>query len=88
MDKFILRTKHPDGTVDLSIERADHIIEMFGFRDCTGDELEVFASIGFGDDGDIVKLDYVPATTVPFNYHRFVDPWTREIIIHGYSTEH
>lgn len=85
MGEFILQTRYPDGTVSVSVEREAHIIERYGFRDCTDCDFEVFASVGFGE---IRKLEYVPAMSAPFNFHQFIDPVTGEVVFEGYSTEH
>lgn len=85
MKKFFVQTKSPDGESSLSINTSAQIVEMMGFRDCTDCEYEVFAGNEFGA---LIRLEYVPSVSAPFNYHRFIDPRTGADEISEYSTEH
>jgi len=85
MKKYFVQTKHPDGEIDLSVNTAAQIIEFFGFRDCTDCEFEVFDGTVFGA---MIRLIYEPAEHAPFNYHKFINPRTGEVLFAGYSTEH
>lgn len=57
MEKYFVQTKYPDGEIGLSVNTASQIIEMFGFRDCTDCELEVFDGTIFGS---MVRLVHEP----------------------------
>ena len=83
--KFFVQQKSPDGEVSLSVNTGGQIVEMMGYRDCTGCEFEVYAA---GEFGKAVKLEYIPRTKSPYNLHTFVDPTTGEVVIEGYSQEH
>ena len=61
------------------------IIEMFGFRDCTGYDYEVFMS---DEIGKVVRLEYLSPIAPPFNRHIWINSETGEIEIEGESTEH
>jgi len=85
MKKYLVQTRC-DGEVSGSMNAPAEIIEMFGFADCTGCEYEVF---DVSDEfGKVVKLEYIPAVSAPFNYHTFVSSATGEVVFEGYSTEH
>lgn len=84
-NKYFVQCKHPDGAVSLDVLTDMDIVEKVGFRDCTDCEYEVFSGSVFGR---AVKLEYVPATEAPFNYHKFINPETGTVVISGYSTEH
>ena len=83
--KFLVQILYDDGSIEINTCRPREIIEMFGFRDCTGAEYEVYDASEFGK---IVKLDYVPSVSAPFNFHRFINSETGDVAIAGYSTEH
>jgi hypothetical protein len=85
MKQYFVQTINSDGEVSLSVNTENQIIEMFGFRDCTGCEYEVYDG---GEFGKIVKLDHLPALSAPFNYHQFVNSETAELAFDGFSAEH
>ena len=85
MTKYFVQTQYPDGTVGISVNTDIQIIDMFGFRDCSDCEFEVFKSEEFGK---VVKLYHVPAVKAPFNYHVFCNSETGEVEFEGYSSEH
>lgn len=85
MKQYFVQTKNENGEISLSVMTGSRIVNMVGFSDCSSDTHEVFASADFGK---LVKLDYVPSTQAPFNYHRFINPETGGIEIEGYSDEH
>mgnify|MGYP007098662163 CR=1 FL=1 len=85
MRKFFVQQMSPDGEVSLSVNTANQIVEMMGFRDCTDCDFEVFSGNEFGK---VVKLEYIPSVEAPHNLHIFKDPTTGEDVIKGYSTEH
>lgn len=85
MKKYFVQTRYDDGEVGLSVNTADQIIEMQGFTDCSGCDYEVFKSEEFGK---LVRLEHVPASKAPFNYHVWVDSETGEVEIEGFSSEH
>lgn len=85
MKKYLLQTRFPDEVVGASMEYPHHIIEAYGFRDCTDFEYEVYSVNSFGE---IIKLEHIPAVKAPFNYHQFLNPKTGEVEFEGYSTEH
>lgn len=84
MKQYLLQTRYEDGTVFASVENEFRIINAFGFTDCTGYEHEVFAVDEFGK---VEKLTHEPATSAPFNFHRFLNG-KGEVEFEGYSTEH
>lgn len=83
--KFFVQQKSQDGEVDLSVNTGNQIVEMMGYRDCTGCEFEVYAADEFGE---AVKLEYIPSVKAPYNRHVFINPNNGEVVIEGYSTEH
>lgn len=84
--KYFVQTKYPDGELGGSMNTASQIIDMFGFRDCTDCDFEVFdITVAFGS---MVRLIYEPATKAPFNYHRFINSATKYIEFEGFSPEH
>lgn len=85
MKKYLVQTRYEDGTVSGSMHAPAKIIEMFGFMDCSGDEYAVFDVSEFGS---VVKLEYIPATSAPYNYHTFISSATGVVEFEGYSTEH
>lgn len=85
MKKYFVQTRSPDGEISLSVNTEQQILEMVGFRDCTDCDYEVFAADEFGK---VANLLYWPATSAPFNYHRFYNPQTEKMEFSGYSTEH
>lgn len=85
MTKYFVQQRDPDGEVSLSVNTSAQIIEMFGFRDCTDCDFEVFKSEEFGK---VVRLEYVPPKGAPFNRHVFINSETGEVEIEGESTEH
>ena len=85
MKKYIVQTKHPDGTIDLSVNTANQIIEFVGFRDCTDCEFEVFDGTIFGS---MVRIIEEPTESPPFNFHRFINSATHKVEFEGYSKEH
>lgn len=85
MKKYFVQTKHPDGEIELSVNTAGQIIEFFGFSDCTGCEFEVFDGTVFGS---MIRLVYEPATSAPFNFHRFINSATKQVEFEGFSKEH
>lgn len=85
MKKYFVQQLDTDGVVSLSVNTANQIVDMFGFRDCSGCEYEVFAADEFGR---VVRLYHVPAKVAPFNYHVFCNEETGEVEIEGYSPEH
>lgn len=86
MKKYFVQTKYPDGEIGGSMNTSQQIIDMFGFRDCTDCDFEVFdITVAFGS---MVRLIYEPATKAPFNFHRFISSATNEIEFEGYSPEH
>lgn len=84
-EKYLVQTRC-DGEVSVSMETPAKIIEMFGFTDCSGDEYEVFDVMS--EFGSVVKLEYVPATSAPFNHHTFISSATGEVVFEGCSAEH
>lgn len=85
MMKYFVQTKYDDGEIGGSMNTAPQIIEMFGFRDCTDCEYQVYDVSEFGK---VVELLHIPAISAPFNYHTFVSSRTGEVIFEGYSQEH
>lgn len=85
MKKYIVQTKNPDGEISLSVNTAQQIIDFFGFQDCTDCDYAVFK---IEDFGKLVLLEYVPATSAPFNHHVLVNSETGEVEIEGDSAEH
>ena len=85
MKRYFVQTKHEDGHVSLSIHTDAEIINMFGFRDITEKEHEVYDGQEFGK---LVPLYHVPAMHAPFNYHVFCSAETGEVVFEGYSPEH
>ena len=83
--KFFVQQKSPDGEVSLSVNTGGQIVEMMGYRDCTGCEFAVYVADEFGE---AVKLEYIPRVKAPYNRHVFVNPNNGEVVIEGYSTEH
>lgn len=84
-DKYFVQQLDPDGVISLSVNTADQIIDMFGFRDCTDCEYEVFKADEFGK---LVRLQHVPAMQAPFNWHTFINTETGEVEFEGFSPEH
>lgn len=82
--KYLVQCKYPDGSVSCGMYSDIRIIEMFGFRDCTDCEYEVYDVSRFGT---VKKLIYKPATQAPFNYHEFCDT-DGTVLLSGYSPEH
>ncbi len=85
MKEYFVQTKHSDGAISLSLNTSAQVVEMMGFRDCTGCDYEVFVADEFGS---IVHLTYKPATKAPYNLHVFVRDDTGEVEIEGFSLEH
>lgn len=85
MKKYFVQTMFPDGEIGGSMNTAVEIISMFGFRDCTDCEFKVYDVSEFGK---VVELEHWPAISAPFNYHRFVNPESGEVVFEGYSPEH
>ena len=85
MERYFVQRRDPDGEISISVNNAEQICEFIGFSDCTGCDYEVFKSEEFGK---LVRLEYVPATAAPFNYHVFINSETGEVEIEGYSREH
>lgn len=85
MKEYFIQTRHPDGKIESGIGASNQIIYMFGFRDCTDCEFEVYDVSEFGK---VVKLEHKPATQAPFNYHSFINTETGEVEFEGYSPEH
>lgn len=86
MKKYFVQTKYPDGEIGGSMHTAQQIIDMFGFRDCTDCEFEVFdITVAFGS---MVRLIHEPAVSAPFNFHSFINSATNEVEFEGYSPEH
>lgn len=83
--QYLVQTKHPDGSVTADFMFPSAIIDIFGFRDCTDCEHEVFDVSQFGK---IIKIEHEPATSAPFNYHRFVNTETGDTEFEGSSLEH
>lgn len=83
--KYLVQCLHDDGTIECSMEWPRTIIEFFGFRDCTNCEYQVYDTSVFGQ---MLKVEHEPSTFAPFNYHKFVNPRTGEVVFDGYSTEH
>lgn len=82
---YLVQTLYPDGNLGVELKYPQEIITMFGMRDCTDCEHEVFDIIDFGN---VVKLEHIPAVKAPYNFHQFVNPVTGEIEFEGYSPEH
>lgn len=82
---YLVQTLYPDGNCGAEIKHSQEIITMFGMRDCTDCEHEVY---DISDYGNVVKLEHWPAISAPFNYHRFVNPENGEVVFEGYSPEH
>lgn len=83
--KYFVQTLYPDGTVDGGMHTAGQIIDMFGFRDCTDCEFEVYE---IGTFGSMIRLVYEPADSAPFNFHRFINSATKMVEFEGCSKEH
>lgn len=85
MKKYIVQTRYPDGEISLSVNHPAAIIDMFGFRDCTDCEFEVFDGSIFGS---MVRLIEEPIVSSPFYFHRFINSATHEVEFEGFSKEH
>lgn len=85
MKKYFVQIQYEDGHVALMVQIADQILNIVGMLDCSNDKIEVFDGSTFGE---VTKLEYVPATKAPFNFHQFINPKTQETEIEGYSPEH
>ena len=84
MKKYFVQQKGPDGEVTGCMVNAQGVIDMFGFRDCSGCEFEVY---DIGKFGELEKLTHIPATSAPFNFHQF-NRSNGKIAIAGFSPEH
>lgn len=85
MKKYFVQTKYPDGEISGGMHTPQQIIDMFGFRDCSGCEFEVYDVSEFGK---IVKLEEQGDIMSPSNYHRLTNILTEDTVIEGYSPEH
>ena len=85
MKRYFVQMMDPTGDVTLSVNTEPQILNFFGFRDCTDCEYTVFDADEFGK---AVKIDHIPASSAPFNYHTFVNSETGEVVFEGYSDEH
>lgn len=83
-ERYFVQIQFPDGEIHLLVDDAEDIIERYGFRDCTDQELHVFRANKFGT---VEPLRYIPADHAPFNYHKFVDT-LGHVVFEGFSTEH
>lgn len=82
--KYLVQCQYPDGSISCEMCSDVQIIEMFGFRDCTDCEYEVYDVSRFGA---AEKLVHKPAMEAPFNYHEFCDSHGT-VLFSGYSSEH
>lgn len=85
MKKYFVQIRYPDGDIGMDVCSAREIIEMFGFRDCTDCEYEVFDGTVLGS---MIRLIHEPAVSAPFNYHQFINSATHEVEFEGFSKEH
>lgn len=83
--KYFVQTRYPDGEIGGGMRTKYQIIDMFGFRDCTDCEFEVYDVSEFGK---VVKLEDMPANHTPCNYHCFCNTETGEVVFEGYSSEY
>lgn len=83
MKKYFVQQRDPDGVVTLSVNTDAQIIQMYGFRDCTDCEYEVYVADEFGK---VVKLEHSYGKRP--NYHYFSRTDTGEVEFEGESPEH
>lgn len=85
MKNYLVQAKYPDGEIEAYMRNAYAICDMFGFRDCTDCEYEVFDVSEFGK---VVRLEHnypcLPNCTV----HEFINTETGEVEFEGVSAEH
>lgn len=88
MKKYLIQVKYDDGTEYTNLIPYPAIIDKFGMRDCSGEEIEVYDVSKFGT---ITKLAHRTAKTRP-NCHIFYVPGTaeceEEVVFSGESPEH
>lgn len=85
MERYLVQRKDDEGFVSMHLCTEPEILTLFGFRDCTGCDYQVFMNGGFGE---MIRLEHIPADHAPFNYHRFVSSINGELMFDGYSPEH
>lgn len=85
--KYLLQIKHPDGTVSAELYFEQQIIDLYGFRDCSSDEYEVYDISIFGR---ALKLEEKSDSFGEPNYHRFCLPKSLggSTVFSGFSPEH
>lgn len=67
--EYFVQCKYPDGDVNGGMFTEQQIIDMFGFRDSTDCEYEVYDVTRFGD---VEKLEHRQDSFREPLYHRFV----------------
>lgn len=85
--KYLVQCKDPDGNVTFGLYTEQQVINLYGFRDCSNCEYEVYDVHRFGH---AVRLrEYCDSHGEP-NYHRFCYPKQLggHIVISGFSPEH
>lgn len=85
MKQYLVQIMEEDGAVAVAIKSANQILEMYGHRDCSGEDYKVYDVSEFGE---VRELEYKPSMDGPCNYHTFVYFDTDEVAFSGFSTEH
>lgn len=86
MKQYFVQTMTPDGDIIGGMHTAQEIINMAGFRDCSGNEIYVW-DYTFSFDTMVRLIEESEPGDAP-NYHRFYNPATNRTEFEGYSPEH
>lgn len=71
MTKYLVQCKRPSGEASCGMFTGEQIIDMYGCRDVTQYEYEVFEVNVFGS---VLKLEHRQDSYMEPRYHRFVLP--------------